>query len=174
MAGYRPDDEGWGRGDRPVINVSWGDAQAYVDWLSRHTGQEYRLPSESEWEYAARAGTTTAYHFGAAVSSALANYKGSNENKTVPVGAYSANAFGLHDVHGNVWEWTQDCWNDSYRGAPSDGNAWEQGNCSRRVLRGGSWRLALRGISALPSAYGVSTGNRFGNLGFRVARTLTS
>ena len=132
-------DPGFRQGDdHPVACVSWNDAQEYVRWLSRETGEEYRLLSESEWEYAARAGTTTAYHFGSDISSSQANY-GRNQGGTVPVGSYPPNGFGLHDVHGNVWEWVGDCWNDDYHGAPSDGSAWTAGNCGRRVLRGGAW-----------------------------------
>ena len=169
--GYSPGDEGWGRGKRPVINVSWEDARGYVQWLSARTGEDYRLLSESEWEYAARAGTTTAYHFGDSISPSQANYDRS-EGGTVPVGSYPANAFGLHDVHGNVWEWTQDCRNDNYQGAPTDGSAWESGNCSRRVLRGGSWYYdpwVLRSANRDRS----TAGDRNYIVGFRVARTLT-
>ena len=165
---HRPNDGGWGRGSRPVVDVNWGDAQAYVKWLSRTTGQRYRLLSESEWEYAARAGTTTPFHTGSRITTAQANFSG---NQTVPVGRFGANLFGLHDMHGNVWEWVEDCWNRSYAGAPSDGSAWRSGECSRRVLRGGSWgnnptdlRSAFRGR--------VGTGDRGNNGGFRVARTL--
>ena len=147
--GYRPKDRGWGRGNRPVIYVSWYEAKAYVAWLSRKTGKRYRLPSEAEWEYAARAGTTTPFHFGSTISTDQANYdgnytygsgrKGVYREKTVPVGSFPSNAFGLHDVHGNVKEWVADCWNGSYAGAPGDGAAWMTGNCEERVLRGGSW-----------------------------------
>ena len=141
--GYRPDDEGWGRGNRPVINVSWKDAQSYVRWLSNKTGKSYRLLSESEWEYVARAGTTTRYNWGNEIGHNRANCDGCGsrwgDEKTAPVGSFRANAWGLHDVHGNVWEWVADCWNGSYTGAPADGSAWERGDCSRRVLRGGSW-----------------------------------
>ncbi len=169
--GYRPSDTSWGRGVRPVINVSWEDAQGYVRWLSRKTGEAYRLLSESEWEYVARAGTTGPYHFGSSLSSSQANY-GGDRRSTVPVGSYPANAFGLHDVHGNVWEWVEDCWNDSYNGAPSNGSAWTSGDCSRRVLRGGSW---FSGPGALVSTtrIGSTTGDRIHYYGFRVARTLT-
>ena len=180
--GYRPGDRGWGRGSRPVINVSWNDAQAYVSWLSSATGAGYRLPSESEWEYAARGGTTTPFHTGATISTDQANYngdyvygsgrRGTNRGRTTPAGTFGANAFGLHDMHGNVYEWVEDCWHDSYRGAPSDGTAWTRGSdCSRRVLRGGSWSDAprlLRSADRLRNAAGV----RGIDLGFRVARTL--
>ena len=169
--GYRPDDRGWGRGKRPVMNVSWDDARAYVEWLSGKTGEAYRLLSESEWEYVARAGTTGPYHFGSSLSSSQANY-GGDRRETVPVGSYPANAFGLHDVHGNVWEWVEDCWNDSYHGAPSNGSAWESGECGRRVLRGGSWDDDPRFLRSANRDW-YSTGYRNYYLGFRVARTLT-
>ncbi len=166
---HRRDDKGWGRGGRPVILVSWHDAREYVDWLSRRTGEEYRLLSESEWEYVARAGTTTAYHFGQEISPNQANFGGSGNGRTVPVGSYPANDFGLHDVHGNVWEWTEDCWHDDHRGAPLDGSAWTAGDCDYRVLRGGSWDSRSR---LLRSAYRGRSGSRSDGYGFRVARTL--
>ena len=174
------------RDSHPVVCVSWNDARAYVRWLSGETGESYRLLSESEWEYAARAGTATRYWWGDSSSSQCRYANGADASsgldwgvdcddgyyRTSPVGSFAANAFGLHDVHGNVWEWVQDCWNDSYAGAPGDGSAWESGECSLRVLRGGSWydnprvlRAALR--------YGIGTGNRFNYIGFRVARTFT-
>lgn len=132
-------DNGWGKGDRPVIAVSWYDiTEQFIPWLNRKTGKTFRLPSESEWEYAARAGSTTKYSFGDSIDKSKANY-GRNLGKTAPVKSYRANDFGLYDMHGNVWEWTQDCWNDSYNGAPGNNRAWESGNCIRRVLRGGSW-----------------------------------
>ena len=168
---YRPDDSGWGRGERPVINVSWSDAKAYVGWLSRKTGEQYRLLSEAEWEYVARAGTTGPFHFGPTISTDQANYD-ENRMKTVPVGSFSANGFGLHDVHGNVGEWVEDCWHDSYSGAPVDGSAWVSGDdCGRRVLRGGSWSnipWLLR--SAVRVRYPPEV--RINKFGFRVARTL--
>ena len=168
--GYWPDDEGWGRGSRPVINVSWEDARAYVDWLSRKTGEAYRLLSEAEWEYVARAGTTGPYHFGRSLSPSQANY-GDDRGGTVSVGSYSANGFGLHDVHGNVWEWVEDCWNGSYYGVPSDGSAWTSGDCSTRVLRGGSWSYDPGGLRAANRG-GNDSGDRLNVSGFRVARTL--
>ena len=180
--GYQPHGEGWGRGGRPVINVSWDDARAYVDWLSQRTGKRYRLLSESQWEYVARAGTMEPFHTGATISVDQANYdssytygsgqKGRYRGRTVEVGTFLPNAFGLHEVHGNVWEWTQDCWNDDYTGAPTDSHAWEAGECEQRVLRGGSWgdvpwllRSADRGKD--------EPGNRDPKIGFRIARTLT-
>ena len=168
--GYRPKDYDWGRGRRPVINVSWGDAQAYVEWLSVKTGDEYRLLSEAEWEYAARAGTWTRYSFGDEITPSDANY-GGNIGKTQRVGSYRANGFGLYDVHGNVWEWVQDCWNWSYAGAPDNGGSWERGNCSRRVLRGGSWVDFPRNLRSA-DRYRNHSGDRNGLIGFRVARTL--
>ena len=176
--GYRPDDEGWGRGSRPVINVSWKDAQAYVRWLSRETGERYRLLSEAEWEYVARARTTEPFHTGSTISTDEANYDGSYTYKgvyrerTVPVGSFAANDFGLHDVHGNVWEWVEDCWNDSYRDAPADGRAWKRGECGRREVRGGSWISRPWNLrSANRNRNG--SGDRIVVLGFRVSRTLT-
>ena len=279
--GYRPDDEGWGRGSRPVVNVGWNDAQAYVRWLSGRTGEGYRLPSESEWEYAARAGTQTKYFWwgeeiglnradletcvelsmhgsgedarmvarwekspmqesrwltkgdvprcerwknermwlvgwedaqayvawlsrktgeryrllhesqwdgearagtgtgyfwwgdGNETERALANYGGVlyDKGRTAPVGSFPANAFGLHDVHGNVWEWVEDPWHDSYHGAPSDGRAWGSGDCGERVMRGGSWLSDLPDLRSA-SRIGYAAGRRGLSVGFRVARTL--
>ena len=177
--GYRPSDEGWGRGARPVINVSWEDARSYVSWLSSKTGQSYRLLSESEWEYVARAGTTTPFHFGETISTDQANYDGDytygsgrqgvDREKTVSVGSFPPNGFGLYDVHGNVWEWTQDCWNGSYSGAPGDGSSWERGDCSKRVLRGGSWDYGPRDLRSANRLRNTS-GFRSHLNGFRVAR----
>ena len=173
--GYRPSDSGRGRGKRPVINVSWEDAQDYVDWLSRKTGKEYRLLSEAEWEYAARAGTRTRYSWGNGIGRNRANCYGCgsrwDDDKTAPVGSFGANGFGLHDMHGNVWEWVADCWNVGYAGAPSDGSAWESGNCGERVLRGGSWNFAPRSLRSA-SRFWNDIGFRNYNHGFRVARTL--
>ena len=135
--GYVPNDEEWGRERRPVVNVSWDDAQEYVNWLGTKTGKEYRLLSEAEWEYAARAGTRTPYHFGDEASSRFANF-GEIAGKTVAVGSYPANAFGLHDVHGNAGEWVADCWK-SYDAASSDGSPNLEGDCEAGVWRGGSW-----------------------------------
>ena len=180
--GYRPDDEGWGRGRRPVINVSWEEAQSYVEWLSRETGKQYRLLSESEWEYVARGGTGTPFCYGGTLSTEQANYngnhtygggrKGGYRGKTVVVGSFSPNEFGLHDVHGNVWEWVEDCWHNSYRGAPRDGSAWTSGgNCGERVVRGGSWNLGPWDLRSA-NRYRNTSGSRYGLYGFRVARTL--
>ena len=178
--GHRPDDGGWGRGRgrgaRPVINVSWEDAQSFVAWLSEVTGHAYRLPTESEWEYAARAGSQTKYSWGNGIGNNQANCDGCGSRwdgeMTAPVASFGANAFGLRDMHGNVLEWVEDCWNRSYAGAPSNGSAWLSGNCDARVLRGGSWSFPPW---SLRSAYrnGNSSGIRVSDLGFRVARTLT-
>jgi formylglycine-generating enzyme required for sulfatase activity/uncharacterized caspase-like protein len=180
--GYKPWDNGWGRGRRPVINVSWDDAKSYVAWLSRKSGKIYRLPSEAEREYATRAGTNTAFWWGTAISPRQANYngvnaynrgaKGEQRQKTIPVDSFEPNPWGLYQVHGNVWEWLNDCLNENYRGAPSDGSAWETGNCSRHMLRGGSW-VSNPGLLRSAARYGVNGEGRVGNVGFRVARTLT-
>jgi formylglycine-generating enzyme required for sulfatase activity len=135
--------------DRPVENVSWNDAVEFCARLSAQTGRDYRLPTEAEWEYACRAGTTTPFHFGETISSELANYGGSageRRGETTPVEQFGvANAFGLSDMHGNVWEWCQDHWHENYEGAPTDGSAWlEGGDSSRRVRRGGSWIIDPR------------------------------
>ena len=177
-----PEDEGWGRGDRPVINVSWQDVQDYISWISTETGQHYRLPSEAEWEYAARAGTQTVFHTGSTISTTQANFDGNftyngssfgeNRGQTAPVSSLPANPWGLHDVNGNVWEVVADCWHDSYDGAPMDGAAWMEaagGDCTKAVLRGGSWSSqpeALRSAarSWLPREY------LGGFIGFRVVR----
>ena len=174
--GHRPGDEGWGRGRRPVINVSWDDAKAYVRWLNRKTGKQYRLPSEAEWEYAARAGTTTRYNWGDDIGRNRANCNGCgsrwDRKQTGPVGSFRANVFGLHDVHGNVREWVEDCWKGSYEGAPSDGSARTGGDCGSRVLRGGSW-IRLPRFLRSASRLRYRAGNRNNISGFRVARTLT-
>ena len=179
--GYSPDDEGWGRGNRPVVNVSWDDAQSFIDWLNNKTGGNYRLPTEAEWEYAARAGSTTNYSWGDNIGRNRANCKplgflmppdsGCDESYryTAPVGSFPANAWGLHDMHGNVWEAVQDCWNSSYEGAPTDGSAWESGDCGRRVIRGGDWSsVAWYMLSA--SRHWNTRAERGKYYGFRLAR----
>ncbi len=138
----KPKDKGWGRGTRPVIHVSWHDAQEYCKWLFETTGKQYRLPSESEWEYAARGGNVSkGYKFsGGNELDKVAWNKGNSNGKTQPVGQLAANEIGLHDMSGNVWEWCQDAWHKDYKGAPADGSAWEKGGDDTvRVLRGGSW-----------------------------------
>ena len=174
--GYKPDDQGWGRGQRPVINVSWDDANAYIAWLAKKTGKLYQLLSESEYEYATRAGTTTTYPWGNAVGTNNANCYGCGSqwggNETAPVRSFAANRFGLYDMVGNVAEWTQDCYHGSYNGAPADGSAWiAGGDCSRRVLRGGSWYNDPQDLRAANRDWD-STGSRSNRVGFRVGRTL--
>lgn len=166
---------GFGRGARPAIYVSQDDAKSYADWLSKRSGKRYRLPSEAEWEYAARGGTTSAYPWGDDPGANRANFANSDSqwsgNQAAPVGSFAPNRFGLHDMIGNVWEWTEDCYHSSYDRAPSDGRAWMSDRCSLHVLRGGGWssypqvaRSAFR-LRAFP-------GNRDVDLGFRLARTL--
>ncbi len=175
---------GFAQTDRhPVVCVNWDDAQAYVRWLSRETGKSYRLLSEAEWEYVARAGTRTKYWWGSEADHDYANYgkdeccEGKVAGKdrweyTSPVGSFEANAFGLFDTAGNMEEWVADCLNDSYEGAPSDGSAWTSGNCEGGVLRGGSW-VSNPGSLRSANRLRYVTGNRFSIFGFRVARTLT-
>ena len=185
--GHRPKDghfpensERWARGNRPVVNVSWNDAQEYVAWLSREAGKPYRLLSEAEWEYAARAGSTTKFSWGDEIAPDRANYcddcqsRGRWDHKSPkPVGAFAPNAFGLHDMHGNVFEWVEDCWNESYDGAPTDGSPWTSGDCEFRVKRGGSWTNSWEDGHSLRSAYRSRSFNcdRHFTIGFRVART---
>ena len=163
--------------NHPAGGIYWDDAQEYVAWLSKITGDRYRLPSEAEWEYAARAGTTTRYHTGNTISTDQANFRDSG-GKT-PVGSFAPNAFGLYDMHGNVSERVQDCWNPNYVGAPSDGSAWESGDCiSYRVARGGSWLDSyggdLQGKNRLRSAAREKSSalGTTSDQGLRVARTL--
>jgi formylglycine-generating enzyme required for sulfatase activity len=182
--GYRPSDQGWGRGKRPVINVSWDDATAYTAWLSRKTGKTYRLLSEAEREYVTRGGTTTVFWWGDTISATQANYdgnytfgrgaKGEYREKTVPVDSFEPNPWGLYNVHGNVFEWCEDVWHGNYDGAPTDGSAWLQGgDAGRRVVRGGSWNFAPRGLRAA-SRFEVTSDDRDSVLGFRVGRTLSA
>ncbi len=176
-----PDENGWGRGNRPVINVSWNDAQQYVTWLSTKTGHDYRLPSESEWEYATRAGTTGRFNTGDCITTDQANFYGIQpaqgcptgiyREQTLPVASFAPNAFGLYDTHGNVWEWAQDCWNSSYNGATTDGSAWMSGDCSRAVVRGGSWDFNGGWMRSAFRIW-IPRGERYGDSSFRVARSV--
>jgi formylglycine-generating enzyme required for sulfatase activity len=151
----------------PVERVSWNDTQEFLRRLNQRTGENYRLPSEAEWEYAARAGTATAYSWGDRFDGNRVN----NSSRTVRVGSYPANAFGLHDMHGNVWEWVQDVWYDNYAGAPSDGSAWmSEDDQARRVLRGGSWGNLPRGLRSADRGRGTPD-ERDILTGFRIART---
>ncbi len=179
-----PKDKDWGRENRPVINVSWKDARAYAEWLSKKTNKRYRLPSEAEWEYAVRAGTEGPFSFDGPITPDKANYdgnysyEGSPEGKyreqTVPVGSLPANPWGLHEMHGNVWECVEDCWHENYKAAPTDDRAWREedgGDCGVRVIRGGSWdgtpvflRSALRGRT--------SPLGRYFSIGVRLAQDI--
>ena len=169
------DDRDWGRGSRPVINVSWDDAKTYVAWLAKLTGKSYRLLTEAEWEYSARAGAATDYSWGGAIGGGNANCDGCgsqwDNTQTAPAGSFKPNAFGFYDMHGNVWEWVEDCYESGYWGAPDDGSARTNGECSSRVLRGGSWYNFPR---ILRSAFrlGIVPSSRNVGIGFRLARTL--
>ncbi len=180
-------------GNHPAVCVNWDDAKAYATWLSQQTGKAYRLATEAEWEYAARAGTTTSRYWGDSRSgpaclnanvtdqtrAAAHNLVDSEDNIfqctdghvfTAPVGRFQANAFGLHDMIGNAWEWTEDCYHDSYNGAPTNGSAWLTGDCSFRVARGGSWHALPGDVRSADRDWGAAS-SRYNLLGFRVART---
>jgi formylglycine-generating enzyme required for sulfatase activity len=180
-------------GSHPAVCLSWNDAKAYVAWLSSKTQKTYRLLTEAEWEYATRAGSTTRYFFGDDEKDLCRHGNGADQTAkskiagagqwstapcsdgyayTAPVGSFSPNKLGLYDMHGNAWQWVEDCYHDSYTGAQSDGSAWTSGDCSRRVLRGGSWSLYPRFLrSALRSRYSSDFRDVFS--GFRLGRTLT-
>ncbi|WP_296806045.1 SUMF1/EgtB/PvdO family nonheme iron enzyme [Thiocapsa sp.] len=168
-------DFGWGRGNRPAVGVSWEDARAYVTWLSRETGRSYRLPSEAEWEYAARAGGGGSYWwgFGLEPNRAACFDCGSawDNRSTAPVGSFEPSPFGLHDTAGNVMEWVADCYQPDYDGAPSDGRARTDGPCTYRVARGGAFNKPSASMRTYVRARFVP-GTRLGMLGFRVARDL--
>jgi formylglycine-generating enzyme required for sulfatase activity len=171
---YRPDDREWGRGDRPVINISWLDAKAFVTWLSQKTGKTYRLPTEAEWEYAARGGTTTPFWWGREPGSRQANCRECNtgeSQKTSPVGSYKPNAFGLYDTAGNAAEWIEDCWNDNYRSAPNNGTAWTAGQCRLRVLRGGAFDSQAKYVRSM-ARFRYDADVRYTSNGLRVVREL--
>ena len=180
-AGYKPSDDNWGRGRRPVINVSYNDIRAYLTWLSRKTGRNYRLLSEAEHEYVARAGTTSPFWFGTNITTKQANYNGAartsygppgdNLQKTVPVDWFEPNPFGLYQVVGNSWDWLDDCHHDNYRGAPTDGSAWLTGDCNRRELRGGGWASEAKYLRSAARGWFKSE-TRYNDSGLRVARTL--
>ncbi|MGD8311269.1 MAG: SUMF1/EgtB/PvdO family nonheme iron enzyme [Gammaproteobacteria bacterium] len=168
-----PDDENWGRGNRPVVNVSWSDASAYAEWLSRQTGHSYRLPTEAEWEFAARGGTKTSHWFAIDSDTVPANcFNCGSEwdaRQTAPVGSFEANNFGLHDTAGNAQEWVEDCYHDSYEKATADGSAWRADFCTRRVVRGGAYSSPLDSLrSAKRTPYDQEV--RLDNTGFRVVR----
>ena len=160
-------------GGHPVTNVSWDNAQAFIAWLNEETGSSYRLPTESEWEYAARAGSESLYSWGDVIevnrANCLSQQCGDKWSGTAEVGSFPVNAWGLHDMHGNVWEWVGDCVNENYRGAPSDGSAWESGDCGQRVVRGGSWGSPPRNLRSSNRDW-TNRSYRSGYLGFRLAR----
>jgi formylglycine-generating enzyme required for sulfatase activity len=189
-------DDGDGRGDRPVYNVNWDDARAYAAWLSKRTGKNYRLPSEAEWEHAARAGTTTPWFWGAAEGSAgsskACTYANTHDESSkeahpmyvwshhkcidgfgevAPVGQFKPNPFGLHDILGNLREWVQDCHHPGYDGAPIDGSPWNEEKCDKRIVRGGAW---IDGASTSRAAYRHPEDSGFRNyqIGVRIARDL--
>lgn len=184
---HRPGDRGWGRGRRPAINLWWEDAKAYVGWLSQRTGRPYRLLTEAEREYVTRGGTQTPFWWGTSITTDRANYdgkfgypkaaegRGTFRRQTLPVDSFEPNPWGLYQVHGNVYEWVEDCWKDDYVGAPVDGSARVEAECTRRVMRGGSYnfapwhlRAAARGqIAAAAFAAGGVVG-----VGLRVSRSL--
>jgi formylglycine-generating enzyme required for sulfatase activity len=171
---YKPDDHGWGRGDLPVINVSWDDAKLFVAWLSQKTGQRYRLPSEAEWEYAARAGTKTPFWWGrdAGTGHAQCDNCGSPTTKqVVAAGSFRPNGFGLYDTAGNAAEWVEDCWNDNYRNAPKDAAAWTTGDCRLRVLRGGNFTSKATEVRST-ARFRYDEDVRYYANGFRVVREL--
>lgn len=177
-----PDNGSWRGGSRPVIDVSWHDAQGFAAWLRARTGRDYRLPSEAEWEYACRAGTATPFWWGSTITTAQANYagtdvyegggeKGEYRGWTLAVNQLAPNPFGLHQMHGNVSEWVEDRWHETYDGAPGDGSAWTSGDETRRVRRGGSWFTPPRDVRSA-ARQGDRPDNRLISIGFRVARTL--
>jgi formylglycine-generating enzyme required for sulfatase activity len=179
---YRPDDLGWGRGQRPVINISWNDAQAYVAWLSVKVGARYRLLSEAEREYVTRSGTTTVFWWGNSVSADQARFGAffdrnnatldpAFQDRTVPVDRFSANGWGLYQVHGNVWEWVEDCWDDAHPHAPSDSSPRTQTGCNSHVVRGGSWLESPESLGSARRSFGGSM-MRSDDIGFRVAREI--
>jgi formylglycine-generating enzyme required for sulfatase activity len=161
--------------DDPVVCVSWHDAESYAEWISQQTGHHYRLMSESEYEYVARAGTTTAYWWGCSVGYGRANCGdcGSqwDRQRTSPGGSFQPNPFGLYDMNGNVWQWMGDCWNESYRNAPTDGSPSESGNCELQVQRGGGWTNISKYSRAAQRSWDRTVIRNADN-GFRLARDL--
>lgn len=181
-----PEGSSWGKDTRPVINVSWNDVQTYLDWISEKTGRVYRLPSEAEWEYAARAGVQARYQHGddpktlcrvGNGADLATNFNNRNDcydrigRETAPVGSYEANPLGLFDLIGNVWEWTQDCWNSSYESAPATGDAWDTGDCTQGVIRGGSWGSYPHNLR-FATRQGLDRTYRGHEVGFRIATDL--
>lgn len=183
-------DDGWGRGRRPVLYVNFEMAMGYAKWLTQKTGQQYRVPSEAEWEYAARGGSTTRWFWGEDSKRACEFANVGDESvkqehpdwprhdcndgyaKTAPVGSFKPNGFGLHDTVGNVWEWVEDCYNSSYEGAPADGRAWVTGDCVKRIDRGGGWYNKPEAVRSGLRYAGDDPTRRNNTLGFRVVRTV--
>jgi len=181
--GYRPDDGGWGKGRRPVINISWNDTQSYLKWLNKVTGLRYRLPTEAEWEYVARGGMNAPFSTGNSIDSSQANFngehpygedrKGTYRRKTLSVGSFESNKLGVYDIHGNVYEWVQDCWSPNHVDAPRDSRARQDGDCNYRIMRGGSW--VTHGYQMRASKRLRYTKDyRYDDYGFRIARTLAN
>ena len=184
---YVPGDNGWGRGDRPVINLAHPDVDQYVTWISERTGQAYRLPSEAEWEYAARGGTTTTRYWGDGLGAGMLTCEGCpgrrwEHRNTTPAGSFPANPFGLHDTIGNVTEWVADCWNPTHEGNPGDGSArtedspwWQDGTCIRPVKRGGHWSSYSWMVTAAFRSFSHPGpwSDRYNTFGFRLVRDIT-
>ena len=184
---HRPDDKGWGRGNRPVINVSHQHiTEQYIPWLSKITGQMFRLPTEAEWEYAARAGSTTKYAWGNEIDCSQAQYGRHKPTKnnalggecsksydgTVKVKSFKPNSFGLYDMNGNAWELVEDCYHESYNGSPNDGSAWLSGDCKfDRVIRGGGWYTSKNYLRSA-DRNGLSSSHHDQLVGFRLAQDL--
>jgi len=169
-----PNDHEWGRGRRPVMNITWEEAKEYLNWLGAKTGHAYRLPTEAEWEFAARGGTTTEYSWGDDVGTDNANCRTCApkiSHETFEVGRYKPNPFGLYDVHGNVWEWVEDCWNPNYVDAPVDGSANIDGDCRYRVTRSGSWYYVSSNVRSAYRAKYIAKAFSYG-IGLRVLREL--
>jgi formylglycine-generating enzyme required for sulfatase activity len=173
---HKPSDERWGRGKRPVMNVSWNDAKEYTRWLAQKAGKPYRLLTEAEWEYAARAGGATRFYWGDSdlnacdYASVRSDWLGCGTGRTSEVGARWPNAFGLYDMAGNVWEWTEDCYHENYDGAPGDGSAWVGASCKLRVTRGGGWDAQAK-EARTANRNPRSQADRNYTIGFRVARS---
>ncbi len=171
----RPDGKDWDRSTHPVVNVSWDDAYQYARWLSKQTGHNYRLPTEAEWEYAARGGSKTTYWWGYRIGKENAHCfdckSGLHPRKPAKIGLFKPNPVGVHDSAGNVWEWVHDCYHPNYKGAPDDGSVWEGGDCTRRVARGGSFSSASTSLRSAKREKFVSH-QGYDDVGIRVVREL--
>ncbi len=169
-----PDDHKWGRGTRPVINITWHDSKLYLAWISKKTGKTYRLPSETEWEYAARAGSQSEFWWGDDIGQEKANCRNCGpaiSHQSLPVDSFAPNPWGLYNMHGNVWEWVEDCWTPTYDGAPSDASARADGDCKQRVMRSGSWYYFSKNLRSAWRAKNNAQVKSYG-IGFRVVREL--